>query len=58
MHTLTTGSRQRNGGMLLFGYTFVGKLWLSFGYDEEGFEEEPVRTFWQGLEQAVEELLL
>jgi hypothetical protein len=25
LHTLTTGSRQRAGGMLLFGYTFVGK---------------------------------
>lgn len=58
MHTLTTGSRQRNGGMLLFGYTFVGKLWLSLGYDEEGFEMEPVRTFWKGVEQAVEEFLL
>ncbi|KAK0481727.1 hypothetical protein IW261DRAFT_1550776 [Armillaria novae-zelandiae] len=29
LHTLTTGSRQRAGGMLLFGYTFVGKLWIS-----------------------------
>ncbi|KAG8678230.1 hypothetical protein FRC09_020006, partial [Ceratobasidium sp. 395] len=36
LHTLTTGSRQRAGAMLLFGYTFVGKLWLCFGYDENG----------------------
>lgn len=57
MHTLTTGSRQRNGGMLLFGYTFVGKLWLSLGYDEEGFEKETVSKFWNGLESAVDEFL-
>jgi len=57
MHTLTTGSRQRNGGMLLFGYTFVGKLWLSLGYDEEGFEKETVGKFWDGLQAAVGEFL-
>lgn len=57
MHTLTTGSRQRNGAMLLFGYTFVGKLWLSLGYDEEGFEKETVGKFWDGLQPAVEEFL-
>lgn len=57
MHTLTTGSRQRNGGMLLFGYTFVGKLWLSLGYDEEGFEKETVSKFWNGLQAAVDEFL-
>jgi hypothetical protein len=57
MHTLTTGSRQRNGAMLLFGYTFVGKLWLSLGYDEMGFEDEAVRVFWNGVEEAVSEFL-
>ena len=57
MHTLTTGSRQRNGGMLLFGYTFVGKLWLSLGYDEEGFEKEAMGKFWDGLQAAVDEFL-
>jgi hypothetical protein len=57
MHTLTTGSRQRSGGMLLFGYTFVGKLWLSLGYDEEGFEKETVGKFWNGLQAAVDEFL-
>jgi hypothetical protein len=29
LHTLTTGSRQRPGGMLLFGYTFAGKWFES-----------------------------
>ncbi|TFY76632.1 hypothetical protein EWM64_g7380 [Hericium alpestre] len=31
LHTLTTGSRQRHGGMLFFGYTFAGKLWPTPG---------------------------
>jgi hypothetical protein len=57
MSALTNGSRQRNGGMLLFGYTFVGKFWLSLGYDEEGFEKETVRKFWDGLQAAVDEFL-
>jgi len=58
MHSLTTGSRQRNGGMLLFGYTFVGKLWLSLGYDEEGFEKETIGQFWTGVQDAVDEFLV
>ena len=57
MNTLTTGSRQRNGGMLLFGYTFVGKLWLSLGYDEEGFEKETIGKYWDGVQAAVDEFL-
>ncbi|KXN88807.1 hypothetical protein AN958_06676 [Leucoagaricus sp. SymC.cos] len=57
MHTLTTGSRQRPGGMLLFGYTFVGKLWLSLGYDENGFDKETVDRFWAHVLSAVDELL-
>ncbi|KAF5388592.1 hypothetical protein D9757_004680 [Collybiopsis confluens] len=58
LHTLTTGSRQRSGAMLLFGYTFVGKLWVSLGYDENGFEDDVVHRFWQNLLGSMEELLL
>lgn len=57
LHTLTTGSRQRSGAMLLFVYTFVGKLWLSLGYDENGFEKECVGEFWKGLQDGVQEFL-
>ena len=57
MHTLTTGSRQRNGAMLLFGYTFAGKLWVSLGYDENGFPEGVVERFWGEAIGAVEEFL-
>lgn len=58
LHTLTTGSRQRAGGMLLFGYTFAEKLWVSFGYDENGFEEGVVKTFWSNVKNAVDEFLV
>jgi len=57
LHTLTTGSRQRPGGMLLFGYTFAGKLWVSLGYDENGFDRGVVRKFWSNCLNAIDELL-
>lgn len=57
LHTLTTGSRQRHGAMLLFGYTFVGKLWLSLGYDANGFPEGIVDKFWTEAVGAVEEFI-
>jgi hypothetical protein len=57
LHTLTTGSRQRSGGMLLFGYTFAGKLWVSLGYDENGFDQEVVQTFWRNCLNAIDNFL-
>ena len=57
MHTLTTGSRQRNGAMLLFGYTFAGKLWISLGYDENGFADDVVDRFWAAAINCVDEFL-
>ncbi|KAG1757180.1 hypothetical protein EDB19DRAFT_1656229 [Suillus lakei] len=58
LHTLTTGSRQRSGGMLLFGYTFAGKLWVSLGYDVNGFDKVMVEQFWENMLQTMDELLL
>ena len=58
LHTLTTGSRQRSGGMLLFGYTFVEKLWVSFGYDKNGYEEDVVNAFWTHVTEAIDQFLL
>ncbi|CAE6337170.1 unnamed protein product [Rhizoctonia solani] len=54
---LTTGSRQRAGGMLLFSYTFIGKLWLCFGYDENGVERRVVEEFWKEVVGGVDEML-
>lgn len=58
LHTLTTGSRQRNGGMLMFGYTFAGKLFVSLGYDQNGFERETVDAFWSGVLSGITEFLI
>ncbi|GAA5950964.1 hypothetical protein JCM3765_004642 [Sporobolomyces pararoseus] len=58
LHTLTTGSRQRSGALLLFSYTFAGKLWISLGYDSNGFEEGIIENWWKELLGGVDELLL
>ncbi|KAI0308149.1 hypothetical protein B0F90DRAFT_124131 [Multifurca ochricompacta] len=58
LHTLTTGSRQRHSGMLLFGYTFAGKLWISLGYDENGFDRETVDLFLANVNTAAHEFLI
>ncbi|GAA5918840.1 hypothetical protein JCM1841_002765 [Sporobolomyces salmonicolor] len=57
LHTLTTGSRQRPGALLLFAYTFAGKLWLSLGYDSHGFQEGVIEGWWDELLNGVDELL-
>lgn len=54
---LTTGSRQRSGAMLLFGYTFAGKMYVSLGYDENGLERDVVQKFWTGILGAMDEFL-
>jgi len=58
LHTLTTGSRQRQSAMLLFGYTFAGKLWVSLGYDKNGFDRKVVDMFWSNVLGSMRELLL
>lgn len=58
LHTLTTGSRQRNGAALLFGYTFARKLWLSLGFDEEGFADGMMQRWWSEVLRGVDEFLI
>jgi hypothetical protein len=58
LHTLTTGSRQRHSAMLMFAYTFAGKLWISLGYDENGFERKTVDLFWENVEAVIHEFLV
>lgn len=55
---LTTGSRQRPGGLLLFAYTLAGKLWLSLGYDENGFESGAIERFWADVLDLARAVLL
>ncbi|KAF9518212.1 hypothetical protein BS47DRAFT_1371086 [Hydnum rufescens UP504] len=57
LHTLTTGSRQRQGGMLLFGYSFAGKMWISLGWDVNAFQQGVVQDFWTRVLAGVEEFL-
>ncbi|KAF8600774.1 hypothetical protein BDV93DRAFT_259411 [Ceratobasidium sp. AG-I] len=47
LHSLTTGSLLTAGEMLLMSYTFAGRLWLCFGYDQNGFAEGVVEEFWK-----------
>jgi len=58
LHTLTTGSRQRPGALLLFAYTFAGKLWLSLGYDRNGLDKGVIGAWWAEMQRGVEEFLL
>ncbi|EIW66292.1 hypothetical protein TREMEDRAFT_35234 [Tremella mesenterica DSM 1558] len=58
LESLTTGSRQRSGGLLLFAYTFKGKLWFSLGYDMNGFEDGVIERFWEEVHGLVKEVML
>ena len=58
LHSLTTGSRQRHGAMLLFSYTFAGRLWVSLGYDENGLEKEIVNGFWEEVLKGLNEFFI
>ena len=55
---LSTGSRQRPGALLLFAYTFAGKLWLCLGYDQNGFAENVIESWWSEVLKGVDEFLL
>ncbi|GAA5997421.1 uncharacterized protein JCM10292_000251 [Rhodotorula paludigena] len=58
LHTLTTGSRQRPGALLLFAYTFAGQLWISLGCDSNGFERGVIERWWAALLAGVEQFLV
>jgi len=57
LHSVTTASRLKPGGMLLLEHTFGSKLWLHLCWDEMGFEEGQVERFWEVLKGTVEEFL-
>lgn len=58
LESITTGSRQRRGGVLLFAFIFKGRMCLSLGYDNNGFEEGVLPTLWQEIGNGVREFLL
>lgn len=55
---MTTGSRQRPGALLLFAYTFAGRMWVSLGYDENGFEPGLIERWRTALVEGVDEVLV
>ncbi|BGP28788.1 hypothetical protein JCM10296v2_000524 [Rhodotorula toruloides] len=58
LQSLTTGSRQRPAAILLFAYTFAGKLWISLGYDSNIFEKGAIEKWWDELLKGVDDFLL
>ncbi|KAL1412681.1 hypothetical protein Q8F55_000428 [Vanrija albida] len=58
LYSLTTGSRQRPGGLLLFAYTFAGKLFLSLGYDANGFKPGVIDAFWADVLRLAEDVVV
>jgi hypothetical protein len=55
---LNAHTRKGKGGMLIFTFTFRGKLHLSLGWDREGFEPGVVEGFWKGVGEGVGEFLV
>ncbi|KAG8948424.1 hypothetical protein FRC04_009794 [Tulasnella sp. 424] len=58
LHTLAPATRIRPGGLILFAYTFAGKLYLNLGYDVNGFKDDIVEAWWKDLQGGVEEFLI
>ena len=44
--------------MLLFAYTFVGKLFISLGYDKNGYPEGVVEEYYEEMLKCVREFLM
>ena len=57
LHSVTTASRQKEGGLLVLEHTFSGRLWLHLCWDEMGFEEGVVEAWWAGVVSGVGEFL-
>ena len=51
-------TRKAKGGILLFTFTFRGRLHLSLGWDREGFERGVVEVFLEEVEKGVKEFLV
>jgi len=58
LRSVTTASRQKEGGVLLLQHTFGGKLWLNLCWDRNGFGGGLMESFWEGLQIAVDEFLV
>lgn len=58
LRALTTGSRQRSGAILLFGYTFKRQTYLSLGYDQAGFAPGKIEALWHEMKAVTKQQLV
>jgi hypothetical protein len=58
LHSVTTASRLKPGGLLLLAHSFAGQLWVHLCYDSNGFAEGKMEAFWNELGQIVKEYLV
>lgn len=58
LHALSNGTRHRQGGMLLVGYTFAGRLAVGLGWDTNGFEQGVVERFWEEIGIVIRERMI
>ncbi|KAG9043517.1 hypothetical protein FS837_009465 [Tulasnella sp. UAMH 9824] len=58
VHSLTPAVRTRPGGLLLFGYTFAGKLTLNLVHDANGFKDGIFEAWWKDVLGGFDELLI
>ncbi|KAJ7731119.1 hypothetical protein DFH07DRAFT_847631 [Mycena maculata] len=57
LHSVSTASRLKPGGLLLLGHSFGGRLVLQLCWDSMGFAEGEVERFWNALTESVPEFL-
>lgn len=50
--------RMRAGGLLVYGYTFMGNLTVVLTYDENAFEKSIIDEFWGEIGKGMDEMLL
>jgi len=56
--SVTTASRQKEGGLLFFAHTFGGRLWLQLCWDEVGFAEGVIEQWWKNVVSGVGEYMV
>jgi hypothetical protein len=58
LHTVTTASKLKPGGLLLLAHSFGGRLWLHLCFDSNGFAQGRIEAFWEEMNKVVREYLV
>ncbi|KIJ46118.1 hypothetical protein M422DRAFT_29494 [Sphaerobolus stellatus SS14] len=56
LHSVTTASKLKPGGLLLLAHTFGGRLWVQLFWDVNGFQEGVIESWWDGVVAGIGEL--